>query len=198
MLVDALVEGPTDEIVVRRIVADCGHDFGICYGKRGAYYILQKLTGFAAARQHGTPLLVLVDLMDTGIACARDLVPSLLPARPALCLFRGVVRELESWLLADREGMASYFGIALARVPIDPENLADPKRSFVNLARACRKRARRDSIVPATGASAATGPDYLGAIAELVRDHWDAGRATETAPSLARCVTRLRELPQLG
>lgn len=198
MLVDALVEGATDEIVVRRLLAECGHEFGTCYGKRGASYILGKLTGFATARQYGTPLLVLLDLMDSGVACARDLVPTLLPARPALCLFRGVVRELESWLLADREGVAAYLGISLGRIPPDPESLPDPKQSFVNVARSCRKRARREAIVPAEGVSASTGPDYLGAVAELMRDHWNLARASAAAPSLARCVASLRALSADG
>lgn len=137
----------------------------------------------------------MVDLMDSGIACARDLVPTLLPGRPALCILRGVVRELESWLLADREAIAAFLGLSVARVPADPEALPNLKQSFVNLARNCRKRSRRDAIVPADGASASTGPDYLGAIAELVRDRWDVERASAVAPSLARCVARLREIP---
>ncbi len=191
----ALVEGATDEIVARRIVAHCGHEFGVCYGKHGVGYILQRLGGFAAAASYGSPLLVMVDLMDSGIACARDLIPTLLPDRPALCILRGVVRELESWLLADREAIAAYLGLSLTRVPRDPEALPDPKQSFVNLARNCRRRARRVAIVPADGMSASTGPDYLGAIAELIRDHWNVERASAVAPSLARCVARLRELP---
>lgn len=128
-LVSALVEGATDEIVARRIVAHCGHDFGVCYGKHGVGYILQRLGGFAAAASYGPPLLVMVDLMDSGIACARDLVPTLLADRPALCILRGVVRELESWLLADREAIAAYLGLSLTRIPRDPEALPDPKQS---------------------------------------------------------------------
>jgi hypothetical protein len=195
VFVSALVEGATDEIVARRIVEHCDHEFAVCYGKHGVGYILQRLGGFAAAATYGPPLLVMVDLMDTGIACARDLVPALLPDRPALCILRGVVRELESWLLADREAIATFLGLSVARVPADPEALLNPKQSFINLARHCRKRSRRDAIVPADGVNAATGPDYLGAVAELVRDHWDVTRASAVAPSLARCVARLREIP---
>jgi len=195
VLVSALVEGATDEIVARRIVEHCDHEFGVCYGKHGVGYILQRLGGFAAAATYGPPLLVMIDLMDSGVACARGLVPALLPNRPVPCMLRGVVRELESWLLADRDAIARFLGISVARIPADPEAIPNPKQSFVNLARNCRKRARKEAIVPADGVSASTGPDYLGAIAELVRDYWDVERASAMAPSLARCVTRLREIP---
>jgi hypothetical protein len=194
VLVNALVEGAADEIVARHLIEKCDHEFGVCYGKRGVGYILERLSGFAAAASQGPPLLVMVDLMDSGVTCARDLGPTLLPERPMLCLLRGVVRELESWLLADRAGMAAFLGLSAARIPLDPETLVNPKQSFVNLARGCRKRSRREAIVPAVGASASTGPDYLGAVAEFVRDYWDVQRASATAPSLARCVVRLREL----
>jgi hypothetical protein len=192
--VNALVEGAADEIVARRLIEHCRHEFGVCYGKRGVGYVLERLRGFAATARHGPPLLVMVDLMDSGVACARDLGPTLLPERPALCLLRGVVRELESWLLADREDIAAFLGLSVVRVPPAPEMLANPKQSFVNLARSCRRRSRRDAIVPADGVSASTGTDYLGAIAELVRDYWDVERASVVAPSLARCVARLREI----
>jgi len=194
VLVNALVEGAADEIVARRLIDHCDHEFGVCYGKRGVGYILERLSGFAATAAHGPPLLVMIDLMDSGIACAPRLGPALLPHRPALCLLRGVVRELESWLLADREAIAAFLGIPVARVPLNPEMLANPKQSFVNLARSSRRRSRREAIVPAEGASASTGPDYLGAVAELVRDYWDVGRASRAAPSVARCVARLREI----
>ena len=133
MHVNALVEGAADEIVARRLVKHCNHEFGVCYGKRGVGYILERLGGFAAAATYGPPLLVMVDLMDSGVACARDLGPTLLPQRPALCLLRGVVRELESWLLADREGIATFLGLSVTRIPSDPELLENPKQSFATL-----------------------------------------------------------------
>ncbi len=194
MLVNALVEGQTDEIVARRLITDCGHEFGTCYGKRGASYILGRIKGFAAAAQYGPPLLILIDLMDSGLACARDLVPGLLRERPMFCLLRGVVRELESWLIADRQGIAAYLGVVPGRIPVSPEELPDPKGGLIDLARRCRKRTRRNAIVPALNASASTGPDYVGAIAEYVRDYWNPDRAAVAAPSLKRCLVRLREI----
>ena len=69
MIVDALVEGPTDEAVARKIIAHCQHTFGVSYGKQGQSYIREKARGFDVLAQHGNPILVLVDFMDTGCDC---------------------------------------------------------------------------------------------------------------------------------
>jgi hypothetical protein len=39
MMVDALVEGPTDEAVTKRLIAYCRHEFGVAYGKQGQAYL---------------------------------------------------------------------------------------------------------------------------------------------------------------
>jgi len=194
MLVDLLVEGDTDEVVANKLLVHCGHEKGSCFGKRGANYLLGKLRGFSVRARYGNPMLVMVDLMDTRIECARELVPGILANRPRACLVRGVIRELESWLLADREAVAGFLRISRKLVPAEPERLADPKQSFVNLARRCRNRARREAIVPNQGVSSAVGPGYVDEVIMLVNGYWDPDRAMLVAPSLRRCVERLREL----
>ena len=62
-----------------------------------------------------------------------------------------VVRELESWLLADAAGLAAYLGLPRAVVPSQPESVGDPKLALVNLARRSRRTRLRDSIVPYQG-----------------------------------------------
>jgi hypothetical protein len=50
-----------------------------------------------------------------------------------MCRF--AVNELESWLLADREGLANFLGIAVSRMPICPEREEFPKKTLVNISR---------------------------------------------------------------
>lgn len=102
-----------------------------------------------------------------------------------------VVREIEGWLLADREGMAAFLGVSLALIPAAPEALANPKQTLVNLARGSRRRHVKAALVPAEGVSAVVGPEYVIALQEFVGDAWDVGQAGTNALSLQRTVMRL-------
>ena len=193
MVVDVLVEGLTDEAVARKLIAYCRHQCGTVYGKQGKTYLQSKVAGFNVRAAYGNPILMLVDFMDTGLSCPPEVLTSWLPDRSDKMLLRVVIRELESWLLADLSGVASFLGISQALVPEDPEILSYPKQVLVNLARRCRRKARRDALVPAQGVSAVVGPGYTDAIEEYVRDYWSIDRARRRSPSLDRCATRLCE-----
>jgi hypothetical protein len=194
MLIDALVEGPLDEAVARRLVTYAGHAFGTCYGKKGAGYIRDKLAGFDMRARYGAPLLTLVDFMDTGLDCPPAVVSAWLPQRAYRHLVRAVVPEIESWLLADRIGVSAFLGISKGLIPRDPEIIPDPKQTLINLARRCRSRKRREALVPCPNASANTGPGYAAEMQKFVANSWDITAASQFAPSLAKCLVRLREL----
>jgi len=194
MVIDLLVEGIIDEIVGCKVLQFCGHKPGTTYGKKGWTYIRDKLFGFNVRAQYGNPILVLVDFMDTGFMCPPELVRYWLPDRCPKLLLRVVVREIESWLLADRLTIADFLRVPLARVPYNPDQIPDPKQTLVNLARRSRSRRIREEIVPSWGSSSGVGPGYNIMIAEMVQNYWDVGRASAVSPSLNRCIKRLREL----
>lgn len=108
-------------------------------------------------------------------------------------LFRVAVREAESWLLADRNGLASFFQIPSIKVPLLPEDLMNPKRTLVNLARGSRSRRFRAEMTPVAGSAAQVGPLYNSHLTNFVRDTWDLLEACHSAPSLAKAVKRLGE-----
>jgi hypothetical protein len=118
-----------------------------------------------------------------------------LPNRQTTMLLRVVVRELESWLLADHENMATFLSVSKELVPGNSEQLPDPKEEVVRLARRSRSKAIRESLVPRAGSTARVGPLYEAEMIRFIRNHWDISHAASYAPSLARCVQRLRELP---
>lgn len=194
MIVDALVEGTLGEAVAARLINYCRHQFGVAYGKRGWQYLRDKVAGFNVRARYGNPILMLVDFMDTGLNCPPEVPAIWLPKRCNKMLLRTVVREIESWLLADGEGMARFLGISAALIPRNPENLDDPKQTLVNLARRSRKRALRDAILPQPNVSSVVGPGYNAALEEFVAQYWNVEAALQRAPSLTRCVTRLGEL----
>jgi len=188
----AVVEGPADEAIVRRLAEETGFTLSGVYVKRGKGALDSKLRAYSAAARF-SPWLVLRDL-DHDADCAPSLAANLLPDRPPMLLLRIPVRAAEAWLLADREAIAEYLSAPLGAVPERPEALDRPKRSLVGLARRSRRRAIRDDMVPAPGTSAQVGPGYTSRLIEFTSQHWHPRRAAPQADSLARCLESLREL----
>ena len=191
MIVDALVEGLLDETVARTLIRHCGHRDGTVYGKQGISYIQSKLSGFNVQAKFGNPLLVLIDFVDTKLECPPTVVNQWLHNRAPALLLRVVVGEIESWLLADQQGIADFLGISVALVPSALEAVVDPKQTLVNLARRSRRKQRREAIIPRQGLTATVGPGYVSKLAEFVQQGWDITNAQQHAPSLAKCVKRL-------
>lgn len=193
MIIDALVEGITDEAVARKIIQATGHDFGVCYGKRGSGYIKKKVRLFNASMPR-RPMLTLVDFMDTEAVCSPEVLSTWLPNRHINMLFRVVVREIESWLLADSENFSRFIGVSQSRLPTAPEILDDPKRTVVNLARKSINRHVRQVIVPSRKSSAQVGVLYASEMIRFIGEHWDVQAARQYSPSLEKCMKRLEQL----
>ena len=113
--------------------------------------------------------------------------------------FRIAVREVEAWLLADRERIASFLGVSPARVPRDPDGLDDPKLEMVNLARHSSRRVIRKEMTPRPGSGISIGPAYSLRLIEFASKP-DVGWRPEVAAghsrSLRRCVAALRTLTE--
>jgi hypothetical protein len=137
--------------------------------------------------------VVIVDL-DTDEDCAPLLCRHWL-ARPApgMC-FRVAVREVESWLLADRAAFSRFMGVPQARIPLSPDTEPDPKRTIVDLARASRYGAISEDMVPRPGAGRDVGPAYTSRLAEFASANWRPEDAARNSDSLARCIRRLAEM----
>ena len=197
LIVDTLVEGLLDEAVARRIIEHCGHKPGNGYGKNGVDYLRLKAPGFNVRAAYGNPILVLVDFMDTKLGCPPAVPVAWLPTRSERLLLRVVVPEIESWLLADCDGMAAFLSVSPALIPTSPETLTNPKQTLVNLARRSRRRNVKAAMVPTEGVSAVVGPEYVAALQEFVISLWDASAAGLHSRSLDRTLLRLRSLPFL-
>lgn len=188
----AVVEGPADEAIVRRLAYETRFTLSAVYIKRGKDALDSKLPAYAAAARFG-PWLVLRDL-DQDCDCAPNLASRLLLNRPPMLLLRIPVRAAESWLMADREALAAYLSVPVGAVPEQPEVLHRPKRSLVDLARRSNRRSVRDDMIPARGTSAQIGPGYAARLIEFTTERWRPGRAAARSDSLARCLASLREL----
>jgi hypothetical protein len=193
--VSGAVEGLVDEAVVGRLIHHVGAVLGPMHGKNGKTPLRARINGYNNAARF-SPWIVLVDL-DQEADCAPPLVGAWVPTpAPRLC-FRVAVREVEAWLLADRERIARFLRVRIQEVPDAPETLPDPKQFVVELARRSRRREIRQEMVPRPGSGRAVGPAYTASLIEFVTDvrhGWRPAVAAHRADSLARCIRRLRRM----
>ena len=135
-----VVEDEPSEAVLRRLVAATGNRLGVStvFRANGFGNIKNRIQSFRNASRV-TPHIVMTDL-DT-YACPPKLLEDwgvgVLPSR---MLMRIAVREVESWLLADRAGIANLIKVPVAKIPALPDALLDPKQALLNLARHSRSR----------------------------------------------------------
>jgi hypothetical protein len=194
-LVSGAVEGWLDEVVLRRLIRETGGAPGTIYGGNGKQHLLRSLSAYNQAA-HFAPWAVLIDL-DSDADCAPLVLPDWLPnPAPHMCC-RVVVREVEAWLMADRERLAAYLSVPVSRLPTAPDSVADPKQVMVNLARQSRSRHVRADMVPRPESARLVGPAYAARLMQFVEDltnGWRPEVAAAASDSLARCMRRLREL----
>ncbi len=108
MLVHLILEGCLEEPVADKLLRYCGHQKGNIYGKQGCGYIKRKIYSFQSLAKYDCGVLVLTDMRDSGAPCPSAALKQyqiISPAFNFLCRF--AVSELESWLLADRDSLAS-------------------------------------------------------------------------------------------
>jgi hypothetical protein len=187
------VEDALSEAVLRMLLAQSGRKFSIgsCYQHGGYGYIKKQIAGFNQAAR-GAPFFVLTDL-DQGYPCPAALIADWLhvPEHPNL-VFRVAVREIESWVLADREAFSSLLGVRQDLIPRNTDQLPDAKRFLMDAVRRCRKRELRSAILPASGSTAKQGPDYNAPLVEFVESRWRVRRAANNSPSLKRALDVVR------
>lgn len=190
--VNLAIEDEVSEAVLRRLLvqANRGYAIGTAYGRGGFGYLRKTITGWNRAARH-KPFVVLTDLDRS--PCPSDLIKDWLnePLHPNL-LFRVAVREVESWLLADRLNFARYLFVAEKWLPVNPDELPDPKAILVDVARRSRSETIRDRIVPKRGSTAKQGREYNSCLAEFVDKNWNIDEAAAQSGSLQRTVAKLR------
>lgn len=188
------VEDTLSETVLRRLVERfTTFEAPIVLGRQGQGYLKSKAPDLNRSAR-GVPIICLTDL-DREV-CAAELVDSWVPRRHHQFLLRVAVREVEAWLLADRQNLAAFLSVPVSRMPREPEGIVDPKQVLVNLARRSRRRSICRGIVPVEGTTATQGPEYNSMLGRFVVDHWDIPAARREADSLDRAIQALRQLDE--
>ena len=184
------VEDVLGEAVSKRVLAAMGVTVSQELGFKGKGYLQRKAQNLNRAA-NGLDVFMLVD-QDSGTACPPQLIRSWIrgPRHPRFFL-RIAVLEVESWIMADQKGIASFLSVPPSRIPVDTDGLPHPKEFLVSLARRSNRKRLKADLIPRPGATSKVGPGYNQRLEEFVRLHWDIERASQTSNSLQRTLGRL-------
>ena len=159
--------------------------------KDGSGYLRSRMDSWRKMAQRQV-VLILTDLDQ--IACPLALREDWFGNTPlhANLMLRIAVREVESWVLADHEAMRELIGIK-GKLPAKPDELPDPKRHLLDLAKYAPRAIRQD-LVKEYSTFTLQGIGYNARLTHLVKTVWSPERAALRSPSLQRTRHRLNEL----
>ena len=186
-----IVEGVTDIPVVTALMRAAGwadSEFSVtsANGKGAIDNNIRKY--WKAARVH--PFVIFRDLDRDGEGCPVTLRAELVehtPGESPDLLIRIVDQCIESWILADRQGVAEFCGVSPARVKIP----ASHHKSY--LLSMFREAKLKDAVAHVDN-ELDFGPAYELHVQRFMTTAWNAGRAADDSPSLRRALQRLRAL----
>lgn len=193
--ITSAVEGVVDEAVALRLIRHSGGEAGPVYGRQGKAHLKTHIGAFLNAARF-SPWMVLVDL-DHDSPCAPALKAAWLKGVESELCLRVAVREVESWLMADRLRFAEFLGIPNVKIPSRPDEEGDPKAVVVQLAARSRRTAIRLDIAPRVGSGHSVGPAYSSRLIQFIRDEsggWHPEEAASRSPSLAGCLRAVKAL----
>lgn len=187
------VEDELSEHILRSLLIQTKRNFyiGAVYGKKGFGFLKQKLPAFNNAAKSSSYLLLtdldnhncVPALIEDWFRCQLSEYPK---RRHTNLIFRVAVREVEAWVMADRERFADFLGVSKSLIPDQLDTVPDPKKLLLQIAAKSRNRDLRNDIVPRPGDKRKIGPDYNGRLGEFVQSSWRADVAYAHSSSLAR------------
>lgn len=189
-MINAAVEGLSDEGVARAVIRAAGHEVGKVFAKGGKTRLDPLIPNYNRAALH-EPWVV---FRDSDTKCPVELRAQLLQGidvvSPSFAL-RIVHPMTEAWLLADRERFAEFFGVRTALVPSGVDSLQNAKATVLHLCSRSRSKVLRADMVTEGGK---TGPLYVSRVNEFAEQVWRVGVAAVESESLDRALVALRAL----
>jgi hypothetical protein len=149
----------------------------------------KNLSGYNQASVH-IPFCIVTDL-DNG-ECAPSLInewTANMTINKNLIL-RVAVREIEAWIMSDRQGFSKFSGVPLKHVPEEPEKISDPKSTLLNIVAKYGKKMIRQDLLPRNSYSS-IGPNYNLTLSEFVFHAWNVQRARKNSRSLEKMMHHL-------
>ena len=198
MFVTLGVEDTLSQSVARRLLREYtpGAEIWRVVGLNGNQSIRTRIIDLNQIAANIGPVLVLTDL-DSPDSCPVELIEEWtgnISPDPNL-LIRVIVLEIESWVMADRHSFAKWLMVARDRIPHHPEDVDDPKRILIEIARRSRKRELRDGLVRRyRGVVYQRGLEYNALLSDFVEHTWDPEAARLNSRSLDRAIRRIADM----
>jgi hypothetical protein len=193
VFVNIVVEDVLSEVLLKKIIENSPGNLKVnrCFRKGGSGYIKKNLQGF----NHGAginPFIVLVDLDK--IECPPSLIKKWITFEVNDgFIFRVAVREIESWIMADKVSFADYISVSSDKIPHDIETIEDPKEFLLNLLKGSKKKDLKDDMLPRKGSTSKLGPLYNDILIDFISNHWELKRAVKNSRSLEKLVKSLKQ-----
>ncbi|MBN2746848.1 MAG: hypothetical protein JXR34_08985 [Bacteroidales bacterium] len=187
-----IFEDDLSEAVMIKILSHFSDKYEVCqsYRGNGFGYLKSNIQGFNQASKVN-PHFMLTDLdnYNCPVTLREDWINFEMSPN---FIFRIAIREVESWVLADREGLSQYFNVSVVNFPINPDLENDPKNTLIQLAKRSKKRDIREDIVP-INQNAKIGPNYNGCLSDFVFRSWNIENAVNHSASLKKTFEKLRD-----
>jgi hypothetical protein len=169
---------------------------GFPENKKGSGNLKKMIPAVRNMVRDGVVAIILTDL-DT-VECAPELIRNWFSARggvsvvPKGLFFRVAVREVESWLIADRSVIARFLNIPISNFSEDPDLLDDPKAHLLGIINAKGTKKIHREMLP--GRYSRVGPEYNNVLCNFVSRCWNPERAAKNSLSLSRALSALKEI----
>jgi hypothetical protein len=138
------------------------------------------------------PVLLITDL-DSEI-CPKTLIKKWMGGKKQNpnFIFRVAVKEIESWILADKENFAAFIDVPISRMSFDVETIVDVKSKLFSIVKHSKNREIKQAILPAKGMTAPIGAGYNDCLIGFVYSNWNIQNAAKNARSLKRAIEKLK------
>jgi hypothetical protein len=192
-------EDELSKVAMEKILSHCGNfSVATSMGGRGFGYLKTKVKSFNKAACPNIPFFILTDL--DSCSCPNALITSWLSpsVKSKFLIFRVAVREIESWILADRTGVSRLLTINIGRVPELVDQISDPKLTLVQLALASPNKSIREDLAPSPKSTAKVGKNYNAILVKFVQTQWNIEGAALNSPSLKRAIAELETISSVS
>lgn len=186
-----IVEGPTDIPVVTALMHAAGWVKGeFAFTRANGKGVIDRDIKKYWEAARSIPYVIFRDLDRDEGGCpvaVRSMLSSKTPGESPDLLIRIVDQCIESWILADRQGVAEFCDRSMASVK---PPMSHHKPYLLSL----MKEAKLKDAVEQQGRLLDFGPTYAVHLQRLMTDHWSFERAAAESDSLRRALKRLTDL----
>ena len=194
MLLRIAFEDEPSKAIIQKIISSLRINCEIKFYHGRGFGNLKKMAPSLNQAAEQAPCILITDL-DTS-ECPVSLRNSWINNRTQkeYFIFRIAVREIESWILADRINFSEYFGVNLRKIPYNTDIIPDPKKHLISIARKSKKGWVKRDIPPIAKSTASVNPNYNQRLVDFITEQWSPHDASTSSGSLKKALSDIERL----